>query len=558
MNSGTRTGRALPTLVLAAALGAGSSCRTSTDDIHRWGDTMQGPRKLVAVLVHEKYPLDLRVAAALTMVRMKPRGGKQVGLLGVEGDEENQGLVRALTELPPAERGQIVGRLVPQLVAEMGKVPPRAQPGQPPVPDPSYPYKDAAFALLTQEQGSLVADPAAREKLETALADWTLVSFSPRVDESSQLYGVEQVLKHLKSKGVQRLPDLMQPEADKIDLMARLVAELGDSPTKVRASERLVAIARETAADKWKDRKAPAVKAANEASKLKPTKEQFQAQLEQFQQEELTRIFGSLKKVGGPPAVDFLLEYAQDAKNVAKLRAAALAALEGNLIKCQGIDCDPRTIKDVETVMAIAASDNAPDDVRDQALRRLGEAPRKLVVGKLYDLFKSENWKVRWMAAELILRMSETKDLDEFMDRLGKTRTGMAMTEFLQYGNLIHELKGTPKPEELVDRFAAPSHPAPVRLSAFGYYYWYGTQQQIGKLAAFEQDKMKAPKCKEGATGCEWRCTVGEGKQASDQEITTVGEFVKYCVEPAMAKRTKSDKPSNTPDKGSEEGEKKQ
>jgi HEAT repeat protein len=515
---------------------------------------MQGPRKLVAVLVHDKYPLDLRVAAALTMVSMKPRGGKQVGLLGVEGDQENQGLIRALGELPPAERGQIVGKLVPQLVTEMNKAPPHAQPGQPPVPDPSYPYKDAAFALLTLDQGSLVADAASREKLEAALADWSMVNFSQRVDESSQLYGVEQVLKHLKSRGVQRLPDLMQPDADKIDLMARLVAELGDGQTNLRASERLVAIARETAADKWKEKKAPTLQAANDASKLKPTKEQFQAQLDQYQQEELTRVFGSLKKVGGAPAVDFLLEYAQDANRSAKLRAAALAALEGNLIRCQGSECDTRTTNNVETVMAIAASDSTPDDVRDQALRRLGEAPRKLVVGKLYDLFKSENWKVRWMAADMILRMSETKDLDEFMDRLSKVREGMAMTEFLQYGNLIREMKGTPKPEDLIDRFTAPNRAAPVRLSAFGYYFWYGTPQQLGKLAPFEQDKMKTPKCKEGAAGCEWRCTVGEGKQASDQEITTIGEFVRYCVEPAMAKRTKPDKPGNTPDQSGKEG----
>jgi hypothetical protein len=112
-------------------------------------------------------------------------------------------------------------------------------------------------------------------------------------------------------------------------------------------------------------------------------------------------------------------------------------------------------------------------------------------------------------------------------------------------------MKGTPKPEELIDRLTAPHYAAPIRLSAFGYYYWYGTPQQLNKLVPFEQDKMKTPKCKEGATGCEWRCTVGEGKQASDQEITNVGEFVRYCVEPAMAKRTK-------PDKTGEEGAKPQ
>jgi hypothetical protein len=558
MNSGTRIGHLVSVLALAATVGIVAGCRTSAENIHRWGDTMQGPRKLVAVLVHEKYPLDLRVEAALTLVRMKPRGGKQIGLLGAEGDLDNKGLVRALAELSAAERGQVVGRMVPLLVAEMKKSPPRPQAGQLSAPDPSYPFKDAAFALLTLEQGSLIGEAAIRDQLETALADWSMVNFAQRVDESSQLYGVEQVLRHLKSKGVQRLPELIQPDTEKIDLMARLVAELGDEPTRLDASSRLVAIARETTSEKWKEGKAPGVQAANETSKLKPTKEQFEAQLEQYQQEELTRVFGSLKKVGGPPAIGFLLEYAQNGKNKAKLRAAALAALEGNLSKCAGADCDAGTLKNLETVIAIARSDGTPDDVRDQALRRVGEAPRKLVIGPLYDLFKNQNWKVRWMAAELILRMSETKDLDEFMDRLSKAYEGMALTEPLQYGSVLHEMKGSPKPEELVDKYLAKNWAVPVRLSALGYYYWYGTSQQLAKLAAYEGDTMRTPKCREGTPGCEWRCTIGEGKEAVDKEITNVGEFLRYCVKPAMEKRTKAPKAAATPDKGIAEGESKE
>jgi hypothetical protein len=558
MNSGTRIRYLVSVLALALTVGVMAGCRASADNIHRWGDTMQGPRKLVAVLVHDRYPLDLRVEAALTLVRMKPRGGKQVGLLGVEGDFENKGLIRALAELSAAERGQIIGRMVPLLVAEMRKAPPRPQTGQASASDPSYPFKDAAFGLLTLEQGSLVGDTTIRDQLETALADWSMVNFAQRVDESSQLYGVEQVLRHLKSKGVQRLPELIQPDTEKIDLIARLVAELGDERTRLDAGSRLVAIARETAGEKWKEKKAVGVQAANEASKLKPTKKQFEAQLDQYQQEELTRIFGSLKKVGGPPVIDFLLEYAQSGKNKAKLRAAALAALEGNLAKCAGSDCDAGTLKNLGAVIAIARSDDTPDEVRDQALRRVGEAPRKLVIGPLYDLFKNQNWKVRWMAAELILRMSETKDLDEFMDRLSKAYEGMALTEPLQYGSLMHEMKGTPKPEELVDKYLAKNWAVPVRLSALGYYYWYGTAQQLAKLAPYEGDTMKTPKCREGTPGCEWRCTVGEGKEAVDKEITNVGEFLRYCIKPAMEQRTKAPKAAATPDKGTQEGAKKE
>ncbi len=60
---------------------------------------------------------------------------------------------------------------------------------------------------------------------------------------------------------------------------------------------------------------------------------------------------------------------------------------------------------------------------------------------ELYGLFDNENWKVRWVAAELILRMSDTGQLPEFLDKIGKA-PGMAITEPLRYGALIADMKG--------------------------------------------------------------------------------------------------------------------
>ena len=64
MLMGASTGRALTAAALAALLGLGA-CRTNSDKVQRWATTAQGPRKLVAVLTHEKYPLDLRVDVPL-------------------------------------------------------------------------------------------------------------------------------------------------------------------------------------------------------------------------------------------------------------------------------------------------------------------------------------------------------------------------------------------------------------------------------------------------------------------------------------------------------------
>lgn len=522
-----KTKRFFRAATLGVTIGLGSAsvgCRTTNDDIDRWTTTAQGPRKLVAVLTHDKYPIELRVEAAMGMVRMKARGGRRIGILG---QDDQPGLVSALESLPPASREKIVTRMVPKLEEEMKKAPPKAQAGQPAPADPSFEFKDAAFALLTHNEGVLMQSDENKKRLRAALADWSMTNFAERLEESSQLYGVEQVLRELGAEGVARLPEQMVPGAKKLDRMADLVSEIGDAKTKTAASQALVVVAKDIASDHWIKQKEPLVDAANKASKLNPTPEQFKAQLDQYQEEELLRVFASMKKVGQAPAVDFLLDFAKTDKNE-KRRAAALAALEGNL--------DKNKPNHVATILDIASAGDTPDTVRDLALKRAGELPRKLVVDRLYGLFSNDNWKIRWVAAELVLKMSETSQLGEFMSKLGAVRH-MAITEPLRYGALIGEMKGKDKPESLVAKYMERSHATPVRLSALGYYYEWGGKPDLGKVEGLIGDRDKVPGCKEGAADCEWQCAVGEGKSQEIKDVKTVGEFVQYCVKPAMEKR---------------------
>ncbi len=545
MESGART-RLLGWLFVVMATLSFVGCRITSHDVERWSHTKQGPKKLIAVLTHPKYGLDLRVEAAMTLVEMRPRNGKRVGIVGDEGDDDNPGLISALAELAPSQRNKIVARMVPKLVEGMGQAIPEKEDGS--HADPTFPYKDAAYALLTFEQEQLVANEEDRQSLKKALAAWCVIDFARRVDDASQLYGVEAVLKYLKADGVRSMPELLAPDAPKIDLMAKLIADLADAQTKLAASTKLVGIAKHVNSPKWREEKAAAVKAANEASKLSPTKEQFEAQLEQYQEETLLKVFGSMKKVGGVPIVDYLLEFASTADQGDKKRAAALAALEGNIVKCKAKDCDAATLAKIEKVMAIARSDDAPDLVRDQALRRIGEMPRELVVDKLYALFSHEKWKIRWMAADLVLSMSEAGNLEEFMSKLAEHATKAAISEPLQYGFRIGELKGKTKPPELADRFAKPDQPAVVRASALSYYFHHGKKKDLAKVTPYEDDRSPvpdAPEC-EDSMGCTWECEVAKGKEAEVKDVKTIGDFVTYCVEPAMEKR--SDKPEKKPE----------
>jgi predicted ArsR family transcriptional regulator len=358
-----------------------------------------------------------------------------------------------------------------------------------------------------------------------------MADFERRLDNRSQAYGMEQLLKLIGAPAVAGLPKLMTRDARRLDAMATLVADIGDPATKEAASASLVEIARHVSSAEWIGLKKPEVQAANAASKLAPTEKQLEAQLQQYQEEELFRVFGAMKKVGGRPAVDWLLAFAGDKNQVEKRRQGALAALEGKLDKSKP--------DDASKLLAIASAD-APDVVLDQAFRRAGELPRALVIEKLYELFKTDKWKVRRAAGATALRMSTAKDIGEFLRKLPKgDAKGFAMPEALSYGALIGELKeGDVRAE--VGKFLTEGSPA-ARTTALSYYFSYGTTADLPVVQPLEGDRGNVPVC-ETDPDCKWSCEVAkEGaadpKEREVKDIKSIGEFVRFCVEPAMRER---------------------
>src|SRR5215475_13136895 len=116
-------------LCMSAAAVTAGGCRVNEDDIHRWESTAHGPDKLRAVLLHEKYDVPLRVEAALSLIRMKARQGRRIGVTI---------LVDTLAQVGPESRQIIVAQLVPAIINELKKPPPIAQAGQPQPPDGSF------------------------------------------------------------------------------------------------------------------------------------------------------------------------------------------------------------------------------------------------------------------------------------------------------------------------------------------------------------------------------------------------------------------------------------
>lgn len=515
-------------LSLCVSLLTGAStltgCRVNEEDVHRWEKTELGPVKLAAVVKHDKYPAKLRIEAAMSLIRMKPRSGRRIGI---------EMLLDALKDLPPEERKKLVGGLLPQLVAEMNR-PVQPQQGMNPeeqkVVDTSVPFKDAAFGLLIYDKAPLVSEDEHKVILRDALLSWIQSDFSKRAAISSQLYGVDQILRFYKEDGAKILPPLIKEDAA-YDRMANLVAELGSPETKTLASTRLVELAKVIESQAWFDKTKPKIREANEKSGYKASDDQLNKQTSSFQEEQVIKVYAALRKVKGRPAVDYLLAAASDPNRRPKIRQAALAALEGGL--------DRNNANDAAALAKLAGAENVPDEVRDLVFVRLGEMPREAIAKSLYDQFPQKDdkkWKIRWVAAATLLKMSTTKEqVAEFLQKLPPNpAAGFGMSEPLEYGKLIGNIKPPISKDVMVDAMKSPV--LTNKLTGIGYFYYYGKASDLPLMSAVADDRTALPKTTDA--DAKWQCQVakegGKPGEMENKEPATVGEFVKLCVQPRM------------------------
>ena len=514
-----RSARAAIVVGILASAAPSVGCRVDEDNVHRWESTERGPAKLVAVLEHDKYAFPLRTEAALSLIRMRPRAGRRIGI---------ELLTNSLSEIPVDARQQIVDGMTPELVHQLqAPAPVKASENAIP-PDPSIPYKDAAFAML-QHEPPLVGNEQSKAKLSAALTQWVQTDFDTRLENPAQQFGTEQMMRFLGSGSVTGLPTLISESSTKIDRISGLIADLGDDATKQKASEALVALAKRIDSQAWIDKQTPIVQDADNRSNQKVTKEQLVQQIAKFQDQELTKVFSSMKRLGGRPVVEYLIQFASEQKNSAERRKTALAALEGRV--------DKSNTADIERIFAIAKEDSTPDEVRDLAFRRLGELPKEQILGKFYSLFHDKKWKVRWVAAEKVLGMITLKQVPDFMNHLPASKMGLS--EVLAYGGLIGKMEpgpGDPKPRDLLIGYLTSSQVGP-KLTALSYFY-QGKKADLSVVESKYGDTAPVPKCDKD-DDCGWTCDVpkqgtSDKNEKETKTVATVGDFAKYCVEPSM------------------------
>ncbi len=430
-------GAAAVAAAIAASSGA-TGCAVSDSDVHRWETTAAGPEKLYAIVTHDKYSFPLRAEAALSLIRMTPRNGKRVGLeFLITGFDTPSGRVQgALSVLSEDARRHIVSAISPALVEAMAVTPPKVPEGTAVPPDPSIPYKDAAFGLLSHEP-PLAADEKTKSDLVGALTQWVQADFETRIDNGAQQFGVEQIMRFIGSPSVKQLPSAINEGSSKIDRACSLIADIGDDETKKRASEALVSLGRGIDSTAWVSKQRALVLESNEKQKFKATDKQVQDQLTAYQEQELERVFANYKRVGGRPAVEFCLAYAHDKTKSEKIRRDALAALENRI--------DKNSPSDVNGIYDIVSDDSNPDAVRGVAMARLGELPKEMILPKLYALF-DKKWQVRLDAARMILKTITIRDVPDFLHHLPTShKSKMGLSEPITYGTLILGMDAPPR-----------------------------------------------------------------------------------------------------------------
>jgi hypothetical protein len=521
------TALALTLSALVPAFGVlGVGCRVDDQAVHRWETTERGPDKLVAVLTHDKYDLPLRIEAALSLIRMRPRNGRRVGT------ELMTDALSALPGGPNDSRAKIVDGMTPELIKQIeAPPPPRSTTGALPE-DHSIPFKDAAFALL-QHDPPLVSTEATKTALGGALTQWCQADFETRLENPSQQFGIEQIMRFLGPSSVSGLPALINEQSNKVDRVIGLIADLGDPATKQKASDNLVALGKAIDSKAWIDKQTVVVQKADDDQKQKVTKEQLQTQVMKYQDQELTKVFSSMKRIKGRSVVEYLIAYASNPQNSAERRKTALAALEGGV--------DKNNAADIERIFTIAKDDSTPDDVRDQAFNRLGELPKEQVVPRLYTLFTAKKWKVRWVAASQVLRMITPKQIPEFMSHLPTTPSvKMGEGEVLAYGGALQKMEspaGEPKARDVVMGYLGTTAVGP-KLTALSFFY-QGKKADVPVVVAKEGDSQAVPKC-DAADECTWQCELPKPGTAPDKgetemkTVVTVGDFARDCIAPHM------------------------
>ncbi|MEM7604486.1 MAG: hypothetical protein AAF411_03945 [Myxococcota bacterium] len=400
------------TFALVFAAIALMGCKVTAEDVSYWKRTVKGPGKIVAVILADRYELELRTAAAVALVEMDGRDD-------VDGVELLQQAMQRLSRTDRETATAIVNGMTPNMLEmmEAGEAGRDENLGPPLI---QIRAKDAAYTLIPYANGEQ------RNQLVTGVVGWYAKDFANR--SLSGNYSVEQVVRALGAPAAQQLVQAMtfrMPQRAMVKV-AELIGQIGNDETKEQAGQRLVQLETQMESDDM-----------GEDSFLGWMKSEISASLEDagrpnddarvtaiaLNNRESFIVTGALPAMKHLASVDAvrnrLLEIAlraptegmnpQLTEAIQLRRTTALLALDGNATEAQ-----------LPRLLDLALTDTA---VQDVAFDRIADIRSAAAIPRLWPMFQNAAnedlpKRQRWRAGELILALGGADVVAEFLNKL--------------------------------------------------------------------------------------------------------------------------------------------
>ncbi len=460
----SRMGRQLLWLSISALMFLGG-CKVTAEDIEYWKGTVKGPGKIVAVMLADKYPMELRTQAAIALVDMERTDR--------DGTTELQ---QALQRLDVAPREELIRGMVPGLEELMKQADAKSEGPAP----RQIRAKDAAFLLITH------APAAEKGRLTGDVVSWYVEDFNGRSLAGN--YSAEQVIRSLGSPAAKALVKGLKARLPQQALikMAQLIGQIADAEARKEAGERLVAIEQEMEGPDFLAWIAGTVKEQVEKSGKVADAVTVQRAAALNRDNFINDgALPAMKWLADEPAVkQRLLALASmplPGEAGTQRRTRALQALEGKLGR-----------GDLQKVLALALDTNNPTPVRDYAFDRVGDIKSPEALPALWPLVSSSSdARLRWRAGELVLAIGGPAILAEFFNKLPGD-TEYAAEELEGYATRVGQM--VPLPSDAMRNHLSSSSWW-QRVIAIRFFERKGSSDDVKRIAALkgDQGKIKGP-----------------------------------------------------------------
>ncbi|MDB4975287.1 MAG: hypothetical protein JWN48_3628 [Myxococcaceae bacterium] len=448
-----------------------SGCKVSSDDIKYWEGTVKGPGKIIAVMLADKYPVELRTQAALALVDMERTDR--------DGTSDLQ---QALQNLEEPERNELVKGMVPGLEEMMKQAGPPAPNAAAGAPSPrQIRAKDAAFLLVTN------APAEVKPKLTDDVIAWYMEDFNGRSLAGN--YSAEQVVRALGPSSAKELSKGLKARMPAAALvkMSQLIGQVADPQSKNEAGAKLVAIADEMQSKPFYEWVKQTVKEQEEKQNRKRDAKGLDKLAEGARD--------NLINDGAVPAMKWLADAPVVKKRLLALASTPASSEAGNTRRTRALQALEGKVdgSDLHQILPLALGKDNPTDVRDYAFDRIGDIRSPEALPALWPLVSSsEDARLRWRAGELVLAIGGAVVVPDFFARL-PSGADYAPEELEGYATRLSQI--SPAPTDTM-RSQLGSSNWYARVIAARFFERKGNADDVKRLDALSNDKasVKGPR----------------------------------------------------------------